>query len=50
MKRTAAENPLGETDKLRNSLIAKSRTPGEIPFAVIKRVFKAAYVMVTTVQ
>ncbi|MCJ7444088.1 MAG: IS5 family transposase [Methanotrichaceae archaeon] len=50
MKRATAEHPLGEIDKLRNSLISKLRSPGERPFAVIKRVFKAAYVMVTTVQ
>jgi len=50
MKRATAEHPLGEIDKLRNSLIAKLRSPGERPFAVIKRVFKSAYVMVTTVQ
>ncbi len=50
MKRATAEHPLGETDKLRNSLIDKLRSPGERPFAVIKRVFKAAYVMVTAVQ
>ena len=50
MKRATAGHPLGDVDKLRNRLIAKLRSPGERPFAVIKRVFKAAYVMVTTVQ
>ncbi len=50
MKRATAEHPLGEIDKLRNSLISKLRSPGERPYAVIKRVFKSAHVMVTTVQ
>ncbi|MDD1752759.1 MAG: IS5 family transposase [Methanotrichaceae archaeon] len=50
MMRATAEHPLGEIDKLRNSLIAKLRSPGERPFAIIKRVFKSAHVMVTTVQ
>jgi transposase, IS5 family len=50
MRRATAEHPLGEIDKLRNSLIAKLRSPGERPFAIIKRVFKSAHVMVTTVQ
>jgi IS5 family transposase len=31
-------------------LISKLKSPGERPFAVIKRVFKVAYVMVTTLQ
>ena len=50
MRRATAEHPLGEIDKLRNSLIAKLRSPGERPFAIIKRVFKSALVIVTTVQ
>jgi IS5 family transposase len=50
MRRATAEHPLGEIDKVRNSLISKLRSPGERPFAVIKRVFKAAHVMVTTVR
>src|SRR5512136_671366 len=50
MRRATAEHPLGEIDKLRNGLIAKLRSPGERPSAIIKRVFKSAHVMVTTVQ
>jgi len=50
MKRATAGHPLEEIDKLRNSLISKLRSPGERPYAVIKRVFKSAYVMVTTVE
>jgi transposase, IS5 family len=50
MKRATAEHPLDEIDKLRNSLISKLRSPGERPYAVIKRVFKSAHVMVTTVE
>jgi IS5 family transposase len=37
-------------DKLRNSLIDELMFPGESPYAVIKRVFKGAHVMVTNVQ
>jgi len=50
MKRATAEHPLEDIDKLRNRLTAKLRSPGKRPFAVIKRIFKAAYVLVTTVQ
>jgi len=50
MRRATAERPLDKTNKLRNSLIAKLRSPGERPFSVIKRVFRAGQVLVTTVQ
>jgi transposase, IS5 family len=42
--------PLNNIDKLRNSLISKLRSPGERPYSVIKRVFRAGHVLVTTVQ
>ena len=36
-------------DEMRNQRIAKKRAPGERHYAVIKRVFRAAHVMVTTI-
>jgi IS5 family transposase len=50
MKRRTTEYPLDELDKQRNKLISRLRSPGERPFSVIKRVFRAGRVMVTTVQ
>jgi len=49
MKRAAAGRPLNDLDQLRNRLISKLRFPGERQFAVIKRVFRSAHVMVTTI-
>lgn len=48
-KRAARGHPLGIRDILRNKRINRKRAPGERPYAVIKRVFGAAYTMVTTV-
>ena len=42
--------PLEELDKEKNKLISKLRSPGERPHAVIKRVFNAGRVLVTTVR
>jgi IS5 family transposase len=50
MKRRTTEKPLGELDKERNRLISVLRSPGERPHAVIKRVFGAGRVLVTTVK
>ena len=50
MKRRTTESSLGELDKERNRLISKLRSPGERPHAVIKRVFGAGRVLVTTVR
>src|SRR5512136_16076 len=50
MKRRTSEKPLGELDKERNRLISQLRSPGERPHAVIKRVFGAGRVLVTTVR
>ena len=50
MARRTTEAPLGELDQLRNKLISKLRSPGERPHAVIKRVFGAGRVLVTTVK
>ncbi|MEA2075413.1 MAG: IS5 family transposase [Euryarchaeota archaeon] len=50
MKRGARGHPLGIMDKLRNLRISKKRAPVERHYAVIKRVFKAGHVLVTTVS
>jgi transposase, IS5 family len=50
MVRRTTEAPLSELDKERNRLISKLRSPGERPHAVIKSVFKAGRVLVTTVR
>ncbi len=50
MSRATRGHPLSRWDRLRNLQISRIRAPGERPFAVIKTVFKAAHVLVTTVQ
>ncbi|MCK4438097.1 IS5 family transposase [Candidatus Bathyarchaeota archaeon] len=50
MRRGVRGRPLCIRDKLRNRRINRKRAPGERPFAVIKRVFDAGHVLVTTVQ
>ena len=50
MVRRTTDAPLGDLDKERNRLISKLRSPGERPHAVIKRVFGAGRVLVTTVR
>jgi len=50
MKRGARDHPLSIRDKLRNLRISKKRAPIERHYAVIKRVFNAGHVLVTTVQ
>jgi IS5 family transposase len=50
MKRRTTEKPLEEIDKERNRLISRLRSPGERPFSVIKRIFGAGRVLVTTVS
>ena len=50
MKRRTTGRPLSELDKERNRLISILRSPGERPHAVIKRVFGAGRVMVTTAK
>ena len=50
MVRRTTDAPLGELDKEKNKLISKLRSPGERPHAVIKRVFNAGRVLVTTVR
>jgi IS5 family transposase len=50
MKRRTTDKPLSELDKERNRLISILRSPGERPHAVIKRIFGAGRVLVTTVR
>ena len=50
MKRRTTEKPLEEIDIERNRLISVLRSPGERPHAVIKRVFGAGRVLVTTIK
>ena len=50
MRRGVRGRPLGIRDRLRNRRINRKRAPGERPFAMIKRVFNAGHVLVTTVQ
>ena len=49
MRRAVRDHPLGIRDRLRNRRINRKRAPGERPFALIKRVFNAGHVLVTTV-
>jgi len=50
MYRATRGHPLSNWDKMRNLQISRIRSPGERPFSVIKTVFKAAHVLVTTVE
>jgi len=50
MKRGARDHPLGFLDQLRNRRISKKRAPAERHYAVIKRVFHATHILVTTVS
>jgi IS5 family transposase len=50
MKRAARGHPLGISDILRNKRISKKRAPVERCFSVIKTVFNAGHVRVTTVE
>jgi IS5 family transposase len=38
------------TEKERNRLISRLRSPGERPYSVIKRIFRGGRVLVTTVR
>ncbi len=49
MRRASRGHPLSIWDRLRNARINRKRSPGERPFAVIKRVFGSGQVLVTTV-
>lgn len=50
MYRATRGHPLSNWDKMRNLQISRIRSQGERPFSVIKTVFKAAHVLVTTVE
>ncbi len=47
MKRATRGHPLSIRDKLRNKRISRKRSPGERPFAVVKRVMKCSSTMLT---
>jgi IS5 family transposase len=49
MDRTSRNKPLTIKEKMRNKRISSKRSPGERPFAVIKRVLKSGHVIVTTI-
>ena len=48
MRRAVRGHPLVIRDKLRNRRINRKRAQGERPYAVIKRIFHAGHVLVTT--
>ena len=50
MKKATRNHPLTTKDKRRNKAISRVRSLVERPYAVIKRVFHAGHVMVTTVE
>jgi len=50
MYRATRGRPLSTWDLRRNLQISRIRAPGERPFAVFKSVFKAAHVLVTTIE
>src|SRR5512137_465062 len=50
MWRATRGHPLSSWDRRRNLQISRIRAPGERPFSVIKTVFKAAHVLVTTAE
>jgi transposase, IS5 family len=50
MERRTTGLPLSDLDREINRLISKLRSPGERPHAVIKRIFGAGTVLVTTIK
>ena len=50
MKKSTRNHPISTKDKRRNKAISRIRSLGERPYAVIKRVFHAGCVMVTTLE
>lgn len=50
MKKATRNHPISTKDKRRNKAISRVRSLGERPYAVIKRVFHAGVVMVTTIE
>ena len=50
MYKATRGHSLSDWDRRRNFQISRIRAPGERPFAIIKCVFKAAHVLVTTVE
>jgi IS5 family transposase len=49
MRRGTRAGPIDVFDRMRNARIGRKRSPIERAFAVIKRVFRAGHVLVTTV-
>jgi IS5 family transposase len=49
MRRGARDHPISIRDAFRNRRISKKRAPAERHYAVIKRLFHATHVLVTTV-
>lgn len=50
MKKATRNHPISTKDKRRNKAISRVRSLVERPYAVIKRVFHAGHMMVTTVE
>ena len=50
MRRGARDRPVGVWDRIRNRRINNKRAPVDRVFAVLKRVFNADHVLVTTVE
>lgn len=50
MRKATRNHPISTKDKRRNKAISRVRSLGERPYAVIKRVFHAGVVMVTTIE
>lgn len=50
MHRATRDHPLSCKEKRRNKAISRVRSLGELPYAVMKRLFKAGHVLVTTIE
>ena len=50
MHRATRNHPLCCKEKRRNKAISRVRSLGELPYAVMKRIFKGGHVLVTTIE
>ena len=50
MHRATRDHPLSCKEKRRNKAISRIRSLGELPYAVMKRIFKGGHVLVTTIE
>ena len=50
MHRATRDHPLSCKEKRRNKTISRIRSLGELPYAVMKRIFKGGHVLVTTIE